>query len=99
MDTAKFVSNVLDFTELVYFENDFSMDLPYIVLEEVKLEKEEFEFFAMNLLEEYSWLEGKGGKFGDARRVLRIVADDLDYALLVDSEGESYPRYVARVAA
>lgn len=73
-----------------------SADL-YEIVEYVSLEKAAFEAFSENLLEDQSFLEGKGGTRGGLRQCVAVYTTEATFCLLVDPQGHNYARYV-RVA-
>ena len=69
----------------------------YIVTKEVELEDNEFRWFANDFFNDQPWITREDGGVNAEReaRCIRVINKDTGEKVLVNSEGYSYPRYIA----
>ena len=68
----------------------------YIVTKEITLKSNDFEIFTSDFYDDQIWItEEDGGIFDNVVHCIRVVNQDTNEVVLVNSEGYSYPRYTA----
>lgn len=96
---ALFIRKVWDLKELkrVTDQARINQGTEYVVSRVVYLTEEEYGSFTNDLLEDRDWIKpGDGGPVDrNTIKVIRVVNQKTNEALLVNPEGYNYPRYVA----
>ena len=66
------------------------------IVKEVRLSKEEFDYFSSDFHNEQSWIESSdSGFYNDTNKCIRVINQETGESVLVISEGYDYPRYTA----
>lgn len=101
MQRALFGRKVKDLKELKEFtklaKKDGARGSEYIVVKEIEMNDSEFKAFVDNFLKDQDWIIKEDGGTDEEGRLVCIKVTNIETGekVLVDSEGYSYPRYVA----
>lgn len=101
MQRALFGRKVKDLKELKEITKQAKSDgvkgSEYTVVKEIKMNDSEFKVFATNFLKDQDWISKEDGGVDSEKGLICIRVTNIETGekVLVDSEGYTYPRYVA----
>lgn len=102
MQRALFGRKVKDLKELKELtklaKKDGARGSEYIVVKDIEINDSEFKAFAGNFLKDQDWILKEDGGVDSEKGLIciRVINIETGEKVLVDSEGYTYPRYVAK---